>query len=369
MPNIIQQEYSQWLSEIKADYRRSQIKAAVRVNEELIRFYWRLGRGIYHLRSKAQWGDNFFETLSRDLRASFPDTKGFSEINLRYMEKFYKLFPEELPANSYSKLYSVQKVPQLVEEIRPQVGELVFAIPWSHVRTILDKCGDNQSKALFYIQETIKNNWSRAVLLNFLGTDLYERKGKAITNFEITLPAVGSDLAGQITKDPYNFDFLALREEYDERELKSALISNIERFLLELGKGFAYIGREYKLNLGGEEEFCDLLFYNTIAHAYVVVEVKISKFHPSDLGQLGTYVVAVDHTLKSEFDNKTIGLLICKDKNEITARYALESSSQPIGISSYEFSTLFSEKFQSSLPVIEEPKEETPKPEDFDCKI
>ena len=236
----------------------------------------------------------------------------------------------------------------------PQVGALIFLVPWNHIKCIMDKAKGNQEFALFYISETIKNNWSRDVLNNFLSTDLYERQGKAITNFEYHLPKENSDLAQQITKDPYNFDFLSLRENYDEKELKTNLINNIQRFLIELGTGFAYMGKEYRLDIGGKEEFIDLLFYNTNIHAYVVIEVKINEFTPSDIGQLGTYVVAVDHILKTNRDEKTIGLLICKNKNEILARYALESSNQPLGISSYELSKLIPENFESSLPTIEE---------------
>jgi predicted nuclease of restriction endonuclease-like (RecB) superfamily/DNA-binding XRE family transcriptional regulator len=335
------------------------------VNEELLRFYWRLGRGIAQLHFDAEWGSGFYEALSKDLKEAFPDSKGFAVSNLRYMRRYYELFPDfPIRPQVEGEIGDAAIRPQVEGEIMPRVGEQIFMIPWNHIKYILDKCGGNQAKALFYVQETIKNNWSRAVLLNFLGTDLYERKGKAITNFEATLPRDGGDLARQITKDPYNFDFLVLRKEYDEKELKSALISNIERFLLELGKGFAYMGREYRLNLGEEEEFCDMLFYNTVAHAYVVVEVKVEKLKPADLGQLGTYVVAVDHTLRGESDNKTIGLLICRDKNETTARYALESSSQPLGISSYELSTLVPEEFKGSLPTIEELESEIVGPEE-----
>ncbi len=360
----IDSQYREWLSEIKSDYRRSQIKAAVKVNEELLRFYWRLGRGIAQLHFDAAWGSGFYEALSKDLKEAFPDSKGFAVSNLRYMRRYYELFPDfPIRPQVEGEIGDAAIHPQVEGEIMPQVGSQIFMVPWNHIKYILDKCGNDQSKALFYVRETIKNNWSRAVLLNFLGTDLYERKGKAITNFEATLPRDGGDLAKQITKDPYNFDFLVLRKEYDEKELKDALISNIERFLLELGKGFAYMGREYRLDLGEEEEFCDMLFYNTVAHAYVVVEVKVEKLKPADLGQLGTYVVAVDHTLKGESDNKTIGLLICRDKNETTARYALESSAQPLGVSSYELSTLVPEGFKGSLPTIEELESEITAPE------
>ena len=355
MVHIEKKEYWKWLSEIKADYRRSQIKAAVKINEELLRFYWRLGHGISYLHQNAQWGDNFFEKLSRDLKAALPNTTGFSEKNIRYAEKFYLLFPNE-------------NLPQVEGEILPQYGAEIFMVPWNHIKYILDKSGNNQKKALFYIQETIRNNWSRAMLLNFLGTDLYERTGKAITNFEVTLPSIGSDLAEQITKDPYIFDFLTLKKEYNEKTLKDALLSNVERFLLELGKGFAYMGREFRLKIGKDEEFCDMLFYNSIAHAYVVVEVKVEKLKPADLGQLGTYVVAVDHILRGKDDNKTIGLLICRDKNETTARYALEASSQPLGVSSFELSKSLPDNFKDTLPPIEELESECSFPEETDME-
>jgi predicted nuclease of restriction endonuclease-like (RecB) superfamily len=207
---------------------------------------------------------------------------------------------------------------------------------------------------LFYIRKTIENNWSRDVLLNFLGTDLYERQGKAITNFSNTLPIEQSDLAQAITKDPYNFDFLTLRERYDEKELKNALIEKVNNFLMELGTGFAYMGREVRIEVGDTEKFIDMLFYNTQRHCYVVVEIKTGKFDSSYAGQLGTYVVAVNHQMKTEADNPTLGLLICKDMDKVEAQYALESTSQPLGISSYELSKLIPEEFRGSMPTIEE---------------
>ena len=250
------------------------------------------------------------------------------------MERFYLLYKG-----------TIQIFPQLVEKL--------FSIPWGHHRYIIDKC-KNVEEAIFFVNKVRENNWSRDVLLNFLDTNLYKREGKAINNFEYRLPKENSDLAKQITKDPYNFDFLALKDEYNEKELKDALIDNIQKFLIELGTGFAYMGKEYRLQIGDSEEFLDMLFYNTTIHAYVVVEVKTKDFKPGDIGQLGTYVVAVDHILKSENDAKTIGLLVCKNKNEILARYGLESSSQPLGISSFELSKLIPENFKSSLPAIEE---------------
>ncbi|WP_051621781.1 DUF1016 domain-containing protein [Ruminobacter sp. RM87] len=190
--------------------------------------------------------------------------------------------------------------------------------------------------------------------MNFLDTDLYERQGKAVSNFDLTLPAPQSDLAQAITRDPYTFDFLTLRESYDEKELKDALMDNITRFLLELGNGFAFVGREYKLEIGNTNNFIDMLFYNIKLHCYVVVEIKVKEFDSGDMGQLGTYMVAVNHQLKSENDGPTLGLLICKSKDNVKARYALEASSQPMGISQYDITTFIPEKFKGSLPTIEE---------------
>lgn len=344
--SITDNEYKEWLIELKHRYKQSQIKAAVKVNSELLQFYWSLGRDIVKMKSDAKWGGRFYETLAKDLKELFPNTTGFSIRNLQYMKQFYELFP--------AVEITQQVAAQIENEITQQVAAQIFCIPWGHLCLIISKANNNRMKALFYINETIKNNWSRDVLSTFLDTNLFERQGKAINNFEYRLPKENSDLAKQITKDPYNFDFLALKDEYNERELKDALIDNIQKFLIELGTGFAYMGKEYRLQIGDSEEFLDMLFYNTTVHAYVVVEVKTKDFKPGDIGQLGTYVVAVDHILKSEKDAKTIGLLVCKNKNEVLARYGLESSSQPLGISSFELSKLIPENFKSSLPTIEE---------------
>lgn len=213
-------------------------------------------------------------------------------------------------------------------------------------------------KALFYVNKVLENNWSRAVLLNFLDTDLYECEGKVITNFALTLPENESDLAQAITRDPYNFDFLTLTEKYNEKELKDAFMDNISKFLLELGNGFAFVGREVRLDIGDTENYIDMLFYNIKLHCYVVVEVKVEEFNSRDMGRLGTYMVAVNHQLKGEQDGSTLGLLICKSKDEVKARYALEASSQPVGISEYDVNHFMPENFKSTLPSIEEIEEE-----------
>ncbi|MCR5249092.1 MAG: PDDEXK nuclease domain-containing protein [Lachnospiraceae bacterium] len=254
-----------------------------------------------------------------------------------------------------AKLERSAKLPQAGAKISE---EIIFLIPWGHNKAILDKCKDNRDKALFFVNKTLENNWPRAVLLNFLDTDLYERQGKAITNFAQTLPGIQGDLAQAITKDPYNFDFLTLHERYNEKELKDALIDKVQSFLLELGTGFAYMGREVRIKVGRKEKFIDLLFYNTRVHCYVVVEVKAGEFDSTNMGQLGTYVVAVNHQIKTDYDNPTIGLVVCKGMDKVEAQYALESSSQPLGISSYELSKLIPEEFKGSLPTIEEIEEE-----------
>ena len=314
-------EYLAWVKELSERYRRSQIKAAVSVNREMLVFYWRLGKDIADLHAESRWGSGFFETLSRDLNKEIPGARGFSARNLRYMKRFYELFP---------------------------------VVPWGHIRTIIDKCRGDREKAEFYIRKTVDNGWSRAVLLNYLDSGLYERQGKAVNNFSCALPAPQGDLAREITRDPYQFDFLSIRDDYDEHELKDALMTNISQFLMELGTGFALLGREYRLLVGKTEQWIDLLFYHAVLHCYVVIEVKAADFRPEYVGQLGTYVVAVNHILKGEVDQPTVGLLICKGKDDVLAQYAVEGSSQPIGISEYELSKLVPEELRSSLPTIEE---------------
>lgn len=335
-------QYREWISEVSKRFHQSQIKAAVKVNDEMLRFYWQLGKELHDRKDTFSYGQSFYKTISRDLRRELPDVKSFSETNLRYMQKFAELYSE------------VSNLPQLGEDFRSEEIEPLFAIPWGHHKIIIDKCNGNPKKAVFFVNQVIQNNWSRAVLLNFLDTDLYERQGKAITNFNLTLPAMQSDLAQEITKDPYKFDFITLTQSYNEKELKDALMDNIQKFLLELGNGFAFVGREYRIEIGSTENFIDMLFYHIRLHCYVVVEVKVTEFESSYAGQLGTYVVAVNHQLKTEKDEPTLGLLVCKSKDDIKAQYALEASSQPLGVSAYELSKLIPENFKGSLPSIDE---------------
>lgn len=247
-------------------------------------------------------GSKFVDDLSADLRKELPDAKGFSRTNIFYMIKFYRLYTNETILQVEGQLENTEIVPQ----VGGQIEDDIFAIPWGHHKLIMDKCKDDRGKAIFFVRKTIENNWSRAVLLNFLDTSLYERRGKAISNFGRTLPVPQSNLAQEMTKDPYNFDFLTMTEGFYEKELKDALMNNISQFLLELGTGFAFVGREYRLEVGNTEQFIDMLFYNITLHCYVVIEVKIRAFEPGDMGQIGTYVAAVDRILRKEGDAPTV---------------------------------------------------------------
>ncbi len=344
-------EYRSWVKELKQRYLSARLKASIDANRTLLEYYWSLGRDITDKQYANTYGSGFYETLSRDLRSEMPGEKGFSVTNLKYMYYFYQLYSQLIEnrpqgADDFDSPNRRQSADDLLREI--------FSIPWDHQCRIVSKCKKNPDKALFFVRKVIENSWGRDVLLNFLGTDLYERQAKAITNFSKTLPAPQSDLAQQTTKDPYVFNFLAMTEDYNERELEDALVANVTKFLVELGTGFAYMGRQYRLQVGEKEIFIDLLFYNTRIHAYCCVELKTGSFEASHLGQLGLYVTAVNHQLKTEYDNPTIGLLICKDKDNIEAQYSLEAYNLPLGISQYELSKLIPKEIKSSLPSIEQ---------------
>lgn len=335
-------DYNLWISQLVERYRNCQIRATVKANEELLRFYWSTGEDIVKKKAESRWGESVINSISQDLTSALPGIKGLSPTNLGYAKRFYSL---------YSQLDTFY--PQLVGKTEyEQLKTIIFRIPWGHQRYLIDKFYNNPKRAFYYVRLTLENGWSRAVLLNAIDMDLKEPEGKAVTNFSLTLPE--GDLAQEMTKDPYLFDFAALTKPYKEEELKLALMKNIEQFLLELGTGFAFMGREYRLIVGSTEQFIDMLFYNTRLRCYVVIEVKAIKFQPGDVGQLGTYVSAVNHILKTPADNPTIGLLICKTKDNVLAQYARESSSQPIGISEYELSKIYPADFKSTLPSIED---------------
>lgn len=332
-------DFKKWVSQLKRDIRSAQVKAAVKVNTEMLRLYWRMGADICEKLKLTSWGDGWLKELSRELMTEFPDMKGFSHRNLQYIRQWFQFYNERIT-------FAQQVVAQIDEEV-------FFSVPWGHHLYIISQCKD-VDKAIFYLNKTVEHGWSRAMLLNFLNTNLYEHQGKAVNNFNRLLPDPQSELAVQTLKDPYNFDFLTLDSEYRERELENALMQNITRFLLELGTGFAFVGRQVPLEVGDETVYPDLLFYHLELRCYVVVELKVCKFKGEHLGQLGVYVSAVNHLKKKPTDNQTIGLLICKTKNNVMAQYALESTNQPIGISEYQLSQLMPEDLKSQLPTIED---------------
>lgn len=362
--NILDKDYLQWVKELCKRYRQSQVKAAVKVNHVVLQFYWELGKDICNKEAENKYGSKFYAALSRDLRNEMADAEGLSERNLRYTKKFYQLYSQEirilqqLAANSGSEILQQPAAKfntEFTQQVANQLKRDIFSIPWGHHMLLIDKFLTEPQKALFYVQQVIENGWSRNVLHNYIDSSLYERQGKALSNFTRTLPDVGSDLAQEITRDPYNFAFTGITKPYNERILKDALLNNITKFLTELGTGFAYVGKEYRLQIGEKENFIDLLFYNLNLSCYIVLEVKIGSFTFADVGQLGGYVVACNHLLRKEGrDNPTIGLLICKEKDRIQAQYALESSSQPIAISEYDLEKFYPEKLEGTMPTIEE---------------
>ena len=358
--NILDKDYLQWIKNLSSRYRRSQIKASVKVNQEMLQFYWELGRDIVEKKAESRWGSGFMMNLSRDLKEINPDATCFSETNLLYMKNFYLLYQPYLEITpQLGEQIAQQVVEQRDDAITPQLGEQIrrdiLSIGWGHHKVLIDKYSRNPEKAIFFVHQTVENGWSRDMMLNFMGTDLYERQGKAMTNFNRTLPEETSDLARELTKDPYDFAFTGITGKYNEALLKEKLLGNITQFLVELGTGFGYLGKEYRLQVGEREQFIDLLFYNLNLSCYVVIEVKIGKFEFADLGQLGGYVVACNHILRKEGrDNPTIGLLICKEKDKVQAQYALESSSQPLAISEYELEKFYPEKVEGTIPTIEE---------------
>lgn len=357
--SIQDKDYQQWVDILVERYQYCQVRAALYVNSEQLLYNWLLGRDIVEMHVEKRWGEKVIEQLSKDLKEKMPTVEGLSVTNLRYCRRFYLLYSQEYIIRP--QLEGELKVPSF--EIHPQIGgelidlknQTIFSIPWGHHKLILDKVKGDTKKALYYINQVLENNWSRSMLLNWIDTGLYERSGKAITNFKALMPDASGDLAQELTKDPYNFAFAGVTQRHNEAQLKSALLNNITKFLIELGTGFAYVGREYRLQIGETEKFIDLLFYNIKLRCYVVIEVKVEKFDSKDIGQLGSYVVAANHILREEGkDNPTIGLLICKSKDNTLAQYALESTSQPIGISEYDLEKFYPEKVEGTIPTIEE---------------
>lgn len=326
--------YADWLVELKTRIHQAQQRAALAVNRELVLLYWQIGCDILDRQNREGWGAKVIERLAHDLRNAFPTMKGFSRANLMYMRAFAEAWPD-------------------AAIVQQAVGQL----PWGHNLLLLAKLKDPQQR-LAYAQRAVEHGWSRNVLGIHIETRLLEREGQAQTNFAERLPAPGSDLARQTLKDPYLFDFLDVGREAGEREIEDALVQHVTRFLLELGAGFAFVGRQVPLEVGGDEFFIDLLFYHLKLRCYVVIELKAGKFKPEHLGQLGFYLTAVDAQIKSEHDGPTIGLLLCKSKNQVVAEYALRDNAQPMGIAEYKLLEALPTELQTGLPSIEQIEQE-----------
>ena len=366
------EEYKTWIGGITRRYKQSQIKAAISVNVEMLKFYFALGADIVRMEKDQPWGSKFMQRVSADLKSWMPEAKCFSKVNLYYMVRFFNLYApmpivQQVAEQSRTTFDSDSAiVRQNAEQLAlqsfmttyPNVCQIVFSVPWGHHMVIMDKFSSDQRTALFYVRKTVENGWSRAMLENNIASNLHLRQGMSETNFDMALPDSESDLAKETLKDPYDFSFLAMDEKYREEELKKELIKNIEQFLQELGKGFSYLGREYKLQVGETQRAVDMLFYNVLERRYYVIEVKVRKFDPADIGQIGTYMVAVNHQMKQPGDQQTVGLIICREKDRVTVQYALESSSLPIGVSDYVLERFIPDDFKSQLPTIEEVESE-----------
>jgi len=328
---ISNKEYRFWLDELKTKIRKKQIQAALSINQTLMELYWDLGKDIIEKQQNSTWGSNFIEQLSIDLRHEFPDIKGFSRRNIYAIRQWYLFYSEQF-----------EFVPQAVAQI-----------PWGHNRLIIGKIKD-VNIAIFYSQATTENGWGRDILEAQISNQYFERKGNALTNFTKTLPEPQSDLAKQTIKDPYNFDFLGLEEDAQEREIEHELVHRITDFLLELGKGFAFVGRQYKIEISEKDYFIDMLFYHLDLRCYVVIELKAVKFEPEFAGKLNFYLSAVDSIVKRPEDNPTIGILLCKTKDKIEAEFALRDINKPIGIADYKLTQAIPENLKTKLPTVEE---------------
>ena len=324
------ENYTAFLRSLKERIRQAQIRAALAVNNELIMLYWQIGREILKRQQEEGWGAKVIERLARDLKAEFPEMKGFSRTNLMYMRAF---------AEAYSDVEFVQRY----------AGQ----IPWRHNQVLLDKLKTPEQR-LWYAQKSFENGWSRDILVMQIETNLYTRQGGAITNFERTLPGLDSDLAHQIIKDPYNFDFLTITENAKERELEKALVERIREFLLELGIGFAFVGSQYRLEVEGDEYFIDLLFYHLKLHCYIVIDLKVTEFKPEYSGKMNFYISAVNNLLRTEVENPTLGIILCRSKKKTVVEFALDTVHNPIGVSTYKLRDGLLSTLQECLPTVEQ---------------
>ena len=343
------EEYKKCLKELKNKFRLAQINTVVIVNKEMLKFYWNLGKDIVEKQENFKWGESFFSNLSKDLTKEFPHIKGFSITNLKYMKRWYLFWNDFLNRQ------------QGIDDLE----NTIFLIHWTQNIMIFTKC-KTQDEALFYVLGILKNGWSKNVLAIQIDSNLYGRQGKAISNFSATLPNPHSDFAQEITKDPYCLEFIEAKDTLTERDVENQLVNHISKFLLELGQGFAYMGRQVKLTVSEKDFYIDLLFYHTKLKCYVVIELKNSDFEPSYVGQLNFYVKVVDEQRRGEGDNPTIGLLLCRDKDKLIAEYALSDVNKPIGISAFNLRESLPEVIKSNFPSVEELEAELKEIEDLE---
>jgi predicted nuclease of restriction endonuclease-like (RecB) superfamily len=326
----ITEDYESFLNDLRERIGAAQVRAALAVNSELVLLYWGIGRAILERQRQHGWGAKVVDRLSADLRRAFPDMKGFSPRNLKYMRAFAEAYPDE----------------QFVQQV-------VAQIPWGHNVRILD-AANGPAEREWYARQTIEHGWSRNVLVHQIESGLYGRQGKAVTNFERTLPAPQSELARQLLKDPYAFDFLALEEDALERDLERGLLNHIRQFLLELGVGFAFVGSQHHLEVGGQDFYLDLLFYHLRLRCYVVIDLKVSEFQPEFAGKMNFYLSAVDDQLRHKDDQPSIGIILCKTKNKLIVEYTLRDTNKPMGVSTYQLTESLPKGLKGNLPTIEE---------------
>ncbi len=328
---FISQEYKNWIIELKQKFHNAQFKVSVKVNNTLLEFYWELGADIIEKQKSALWGSGFLKQLSKDLISEFPDVKGFSERNLKFIRQWFIFYESE---NIKGK-------------------QLVSQIPWGQNIVIIQKC-KSINEALFYVSNTIKYGWSRSRLSLQIKSDLYRREGKAVTNFDALLPTPDSDLAKQLLKDPYNFEFLTLTKNFKEQELEMGLLAHTEKFLLELGTGFAFVGRQYPIKVSETEYYLDLLFYHLELRSFVIIDLKVGKFKPEYAGKMNFYCNVVDDLLRKEGDASTIGMILCQEKDNIFVEYSLKNINTLLGVSEYKITESLPENLKSALPSVEE---------------
>jgi predicted nuclease of restriction endonuclease-like (RecB) superfamily len=323
--------YEEFLGDLKQRIQTAQVRASLSVNRELVLLYWQIGEEVTVKQQQHGWGDKVLERLAADLKTAFPGIEGFSRRSLYRMRAFYLAYRDR---------------PEFVSQAATQ-------IPWFHNVVIIESVKDPAARE-FYIRATLENGWSRNVLVHQIESDLYGRQGKAITNFERTLPPPQSDLAHEILKSPYNFDFLTLGSDAQERDLESGLLEHIRTFLLELGAGFAFLGSQYHIEFDGEDYYLDLLFYHVKLRCYVVIDLKIGKFQPEYAGKMNFYLAVIDDLLRHPDDAPSIGLILCKTKKRLTVEYALRNTSTPIGVSEYQLVAALPAELKNNLPTIEQ---------------